>query len=81
MHMPLMTYSIPYQKRAAAVKKTEIICVHNFPMLAGLFTLGPESGDIEPVGEDSAAGIAFAVVVSAGAVDVKITLGSSGSKI
>ena len=52
-------------------------------MLAGSFTSGPESGDIEPVREDSVAGIAFsfAVVVSAGAVDVKRTLGSSGSSI
>ena len=61
--------------------KTPPICAQRFVHVTGWLTAGPESGDIDPVGEDLVEGIAFsfAVVVSAGAVDVKRALGSVDS--
>ena len=65
------------------MRNTFSICLNKPVHVTGWLTAGPESGDIDPVGEDSVEGIAFsfAVVVSAGAVDVKRALGSSGSSI
>ena len=63
--------------------KTPPICANKYVHVTGWLTAGPESGDIDPVGEDSVVGIAFSfdVVVSTGAVDVKRALGTSGSSI